>query len=519
MGRLWAAQPRWRADPVLAGLIVLILGAMVGAWPGLVPAGVQVTVFWLLFLVIHSSFVRSSWRIARLAGPAPGAGRPEAARARAAQTMWRLFAAAGVVLLGGTLIQLVTVIPDPLAPVSAAGTGAQVGSIALAMVLIVIGMLRHPLGVMSTAERFRLRVDVATVMAAAMTFGLWLAELPPGARDALWVLRASMALLVQPGLFLVVIFAVIKITLGGQSPFIRAAGLLAGLATTLQAVLQAVPFSMYVQPPTMSWLLAANVLASGLVAIGVRLQERRVRSAVPIAAREARRPYSLLPYGAIAAVWALSVVVLALHGLGGRTWIVATGAMVTTTLVVGRQVAAFRHIAELLRERDELAAQLTELAFYDGLTRLANRGLFMRRLHDALAAGPATVFLVDLDDFKPVNDAYGHAAGDRLLIEVGRRLRACVRDGDTVARLGGDEFAVLVEGPSIDRRGELADLLARALSGELQIGKAVVPLRASIGMATGRHGVHDPDSLLHEADMAMYAAKDRRRALLDSDRA
>ncbi|GGQ38731.1 GGDEF domain-containing protein [Couchioplanes azureus] len=518
MGRQWAAQPRWRADPVLAGLVLVILGAMLGAWPGLVPVAVQVTVFWLILAVVFGSFVRSSWRVARLAGPAAGAGRPEAARARARQSMWRLFTVAGVVLVGGTLAQLVTVVGNPLAPVASTGTGAQIGSLAVAMGLVVVGMLRHPLGDLSAAETFRLRIDVATVMAAALTFGLWLAELPPGSRDLGWITRTSLTLLVQPGLFLVVIFAVVKVTLGGQSPFTRSAGILGGVAATLQAILQAVPLSMYAQPPTQSWLLAANVLTSGLLAIAVRVQERRIRAAAPVAAREAVRPYSLLPYGAMGAVWSLTAVVLALHGLDTRTWVVATGAMVTTTLVVGRQVAAFRHIAELLRERDELAAQLTELAFYDGLTRLANRGLFMRRLHDALAAGPATVFLIDLDEFKPVNDAYGHAAGDQLLIEVGRRLRACVRDGDTVARLGGDEFAVLVEGLSADRRDELAGLLAQALSGEVRIGAAVVPLRASIGMATGRHGVHDPDSLLHEADMAMYAVKDRHRALLDTER-
>ncbi|MEV6596877.1 GGDEF domain-containing protein [Actinoplanes sp. NPDC051346] len=519
MGRHWEAQPRWRADPVLTGLIVLTLGSVVGFWPGVAPVAGQVTVFWLLLLVIHSSFVRSSWRVARFAGPAPGAGRPEAERARAGQSMWRLFAVAGGVMMAGSVVQLVTVVGNPLAPVASAGTGAQVGSIAVALGIVVVGMLRHPLGVMSMAERFRLRVDVATVMAAALTFGLWLTELPPGTRDFAWAARASLSLLVQPGLFLVVIFAVIKVALGGQSPFTRAVGVLGGTAAALQALLQALPFSMYVQQPTQSWLFAANILTSALLATAVRVQERRVRAAEPIAAHEPIRPYSLLPYAAMGAVWSLSALVLALHGLDARTWVVAVGAMVTTTLVVGRQVAAFRHIAELLRERDELAAQLTQLAFYDGLTKLANRGLFMRRLHDALAAGPVTVFLVDLDDFKPVNDAHGHATGDQLLIEAGRRLKACAREGDTVARLGGDEFAVLMAGLSAERRAELADVLARALSGEVRIGNAVVELRASIGMATGRHGVHDPDSLLHEADMAMYAVKNRHRALLDSERA
>jgi diguanylate cyclase (GGDEF)-like protein len=141
----------------------------------------------------------------------------------------------------------------------------------------------------------------------------------------------------------------------------------------------------------------------------------------------------------------------------------------------------------------------------------------MQRLREALATGPVTVFLIDLDDFKPVNDGFGHATGDQLLIEVGRRLRSQVRDVDLVARLGGDEFAELVEGMPADRRAELADGLRRALHATVRIGAADVLLRASVGMAAGRQGTHDPDSLLHEADMAMYVVKETRRELVKSD--
>jgi diguanylate cyclase (GGDEF)-like protein len=204
---------------------------------------------------------------------------------------------------------------------------------------------------------------------------------------------------------------------------------------------------------------------------------------------------------------------LAVQGLTWRAWLVAVGAMITTALVVIRQMAAFRHIAELLRERDELAARLTELAYHDALTGLANRALFMRKLTESLAHEPVTVFLIDLDEFKPVNDLYGHATGDQLLIEVGRRLRNCVRSGDTVARLGGDEFAVLVDDLDPRRRPEVAGALDAALRGTVRIGDAEVRLRASIGHATGHPGSHDPDALLHEADMAMYAEKNAARSV------
>jgi diguanylate cyclase (GGDEF)-like protein len=181
--------------------------------------------------------------------------------------------------------------------------------------------------------------------------------------------------------------------------------------------------------------------------------------------------------------------------------------MLTTALVVARQAFAFRHIEELLRERDLLTARLTEQAYHDALTGLANRALFMNRLTESLTAGAVTVFLIDLDDFKPVNDSFGHATGDQLLVEVAERLRRCVRAEDTVARLGGDEFAVLAAEPA-----GLFDALNQTLNATVRLGDAEVRLRASIGMATGRPGVEGPDAVLHQADMAMYDAKNAARA-------
>jgi GGDEF domain-containing protein len=101
-------------------------------------------------------------------------------------------------------------------------------------------------------------------------------------------------------------------------------------------------------------------------------------------------------------------------------------------------------------ERKALLDQLAHQAFHDPLTGLANRALFRDRVTHAITlarrqARAVTVLYLDLDDFKQVNDSYGHAEGDRLLTLIAARLRACARSTDTVARLGGDEFAVLVE--------------------------------------------------------------------------
>ncbi|MFB9360890.1 GGDEF domain-containing protein [Actinoplanes nipponensis] len=498
------ARPGLRADPLAVALILLALTAVVGFGLRRAGTGPQVLVFWLLMTAVHVSFAVTSGQLARIGAPA-------------ARRLWRYFAAGGAAFVVGDLAQLVAVVRAPLAPESLVGTELQYGSVAVGMVLLVAGLLRYPLGEMTESARARLRLDAATVLAAATTFGLWLVEAPAGPHDAGWALGLVAALLVMPGVFLVAIFAVLRLLLSGRAPFTRMCGIAGGVAAVLQTVLQSVPGSVYLTWRYTPWLLAANVVASTLVALVARAQQRGAQHAAQPAGREVDRPYSVLPYAGMAAVWALTVAVLLTRGLDARSWVVGSGAMVTTGLVIGRQLNAFRHITELLRERDQLTARLTELAYHDALTGLANRGLFMRRLHEGLAAGPVTVFLIDLDDFKPVNDVFGHATGDQLLIEVARRLRAGVRAGDTVARLGGDEFAVLMPGLSAGRGAEVVRALADGLLGTVRIGAAEVPLRASVGMAAGRHGEHDPDSLLHAADMAMYAVKEARREPATSD--
>jgi PAS domain S-box-containing protein len=103
-----------------------------------------------------------------------------------------------------------------------------------------------------------------------------------------------------------------------------------------------------------------------------------------------------------------------------------------------------------INDRKQFEQQLRHQAFHDSLTGLPNRSLFMNRLEHALVRGQRTgetvaVIFIDLDNFKVINDSFGHRAGDQLLLAMAQRLQLCVRDGDTVARLGGDEFTVLLE--------------------------------------------------------------------------
>ena len=166
-----------------------------------------------------------------------------------------------------------------------------------------------------------------------------------------------------------------------------------------------------------------------------------------------------------------------------------------------------------ISERKALESELTAQAFQDSLTGMPNRALFQDRLDHALArnqrdGGRITLLLIDLDDFKLVNDSLGHTAGDQLIATAAQRLHRQVRPADTLARLGGDEFAVLVEDVTDLEAEDLAARLLAALRQPLRLGTRDVTCTASVGVATLKAG-DDPDSgeLLRNADLAMYAAK------------
>jgi diguanylate cyclase (GGDEF)-like protein len=121
------------------------------------------------------------------------------------------------------------------------------------------------------------------------------------------------------------------------------------------------------------------------------------------------------------------------------------------------------------------------------------------------------LLFVDLDAFKPVNDRFGHATGDAVLMEVARRLVACTRESDTVARLGGDEFAVLLEDVTVDMVVDITDRVLKALTSDAEVLGHRVSIGASIGIAYGA-GDESSEALLRQADLAMYEAKGRGKA-------
>ena len=200
----------------------------------------------------------------------------------------------------------------------------------------------------------------------------------------------------------------------------------------------------------------------------------------------------------------------------GRTVELCSRPQTVNDVIVGR-IWNFRDITSRQRAQDqarrameELAEQadkLKELAFQDPLTGLANRMLFTERAADALLTpGPVHVLLLDLDDFKEVNDVLGHQAGDEMLVEISRRLRKCVGPHGTVARLGGDEFVVLLVG--CNDSDAVAQRVVATLNAPVSIEGAFMRPGLSLGVASRGTGTVSSSELLRQADLAMYAAKE-----------
>jgi len=191
------------------------------------------------------------------------------------------------------------------------------------------------------------------------------------------------------------------------------------------------------------------------------------------------------------------------------------------------QVVRVVVVSHDITERKRLEEQVHQMAFHDALTQLPNRRLFSDRLSQAMAASTRTamygaLMFIDLDNFKPLNDAYGHDVGDLLLIETADRLKNSVREMDTVARFGGDEFVVMLgqldidEGESITQAGIIAEKLREALAEPYTLNvshdgepDSVVNHRctASIGVTLFNHQEASQGRILKRADMAMYKAK------------
>ncbi|MBL7255336.1 bifunctional diguanylate cyclase/phosphodiesterase [Actinoplanes sp. LDG1-01] len=361
------------------------------------------------------------------------------------------------------------------------------------------GLARVPVAPAGRAERWRMRLDrtIAFLGCAAV---LWYLGLAPmlSAREP-WSPQAT----VLVGLaLLVAVGAATKVSYIAGGPvdrvairFIAAAG---GIPAGADAVLA-------VQYGYLASVLAQAIfmpLCPLLVTLGVAAQQRADRGL----RREQARVGVLLPYLAMILVDVPLLAVAFGAPLRAPVRVVLIAAVVVTALVMVRQYLAYRENARLLRKAQLQEERLQYEVGHDGLTGLANRALFRERLTTALAGpGPVSVLLIDLDDFKTVNDLLGHGVGDRLLISVARLLRAEVGQ-DLPVRVGGDEFAVVLTGADPEA---LAARLLTALSRPISEHRLLV--QASIGIATAAPGA-TVDTILRDADVAMYTAKQQGKA-------
>ncbi|HVL36988.1 MAG TPA: diguanylate cyclase [Burkholderiales bacterium] len=182
-------------------------------------------------------------------------------------------------------------------------------------------------------------------------------------------------------------------------------------------------------------------------------------------------------------------------------------------LVKGASGAVLWRALRCAQARKRFDGVLAERAHFDSLTGLANRALFLDRLAHAVqraarAQERLAVLFLDLDGFKAINDAHGHALGDEVLRAVARALAAAVRESDTVARLGGDEFTVLAEGiGGAEQARALVERISAAFHAPLAVAGASLAVRASIGLAVFPDDAGDPQALLAHADAAMFRAK------------
>ncbi|GIE97471.1 GGDEF domain-containing protein [Paractinoplanes rishiriensis] len=483
---------RWRREPGGdSGLLrlsfgVLGLGAFWFVLNLITPVGPP-GLLWLCGPLAALVVAVNFWQVSRIVAlPVP------------TRRFWRHIAVAAMLVAAGKTVQALGIFRQPGSN-GVDNIPAYLVLSSLAMSVVIFALFRLPIAARTRSERLRFMLDSATVTTGAGIF-IWHFDtrLSLAANDARALLIRGLLMV----LALVVVLAVAKTMLVGREFVDRSAlrwlalAIFVGATGTLLRPLI---------PVDRSFLEVTQVTVPVIMCLGGWAAHRQRAAAVGGATTtegDRRRSYSLLPYGAVAAVDAL-LVVLALVGDHSDQIAVVMGAVFLTALVMARQVL-------VLRENSRLLTRLDHSATHDALTGLPNRALLEKRLERSLAAADdrlVTVALIDLDDFKEINDTLGHDAGDQMLIEFARRLAGCVRDGDTVARLGGDEFVAVLDGADRAEADRVAGRMVAALRPATTIDGHDVPLRASIGLATGRAG-DDAAVLRRRADVAMYLAKE-----------
>lgn len=367
----------------------------------------------------------------------------------------------------------------------------------VAIPFVVAGLLLLPVARRSRAERLRLLIDSLIIVAGACMV-LWYLEIGPLLQSPSADTVAIAFSTAVPVLDLLLMFALILLLLLRPEAGTAVALLSGSMALKVVAdstyTVAYIHFNVYFRPGSWPFLLWAAGAFLTLLAV-----HRRLCQAGPQhTERQGRGRFGWLAYGAIVLAYALIAFVVrdqAFYPLGGMVF----GGIAITTLVIARQMFAQR--------------ENRRLAVTDPLTGLSNRALIAERLTAMIRQPPregrhSAVLLIDLDRFKPINDTYGHEAGDAVLKAVATALRAVIRSGDTAGRLGGDEFAVVLPAlPSRAAAEGIASRLVDALRTPVILGEVVLGVEASIGVAFRDETTADTEQLIAHADAAMYAVK------------
>jgi diguanylate cyclase (GGDEF)-like protein len=475
-----------RRDPVILGLGGL--GALTVAWFLFGPGGA--TLSWLEQTLLDVGLVVLARRVVRTAAP----GSP-------VRRFWRAMLVAGLFFAAGDAVR--TGATAGLLPDAFAAT-AQPVLVCAGVGLVVWVMLTYPINAQGS-ERLRLWLDAATLLTAVAVFAWYFAI---GGRLGRAGSAELLIAVVSCAIMLLAAFGVIRLLLSGVAPYTAAAGSVGSVSIVGMVVANSLLGTRHGHVATV--LLLASCI--GFVATP-RIQEIQTRSPGRRVQARTWRRYSRLPYLAVLGTQALLVWGLHDLGLETRTWGATIGLAAITGLVLTRQLLAFHDNANLLADLDAsmaearaLQEQLRHKATHDTLTRLANRALLDERLQDLQDTGQhVAVLVIDLDDFKDINDTYGHHVGDEVLVAVAERLRRHVRRRDTIARLGGDEFVMLLPDTSPAEAQQIAGRLATVLNEPVVLAGTPLPLHASIGVAAG--GSAQLSTLLRTADAVMYQVK------------
>jgi diguanylate cyclase (GGDEF)-like protein len=420
---------------------------------------------------------------------------------RPVRAFWRALSHSAGLLLVGSCVSLA--LANNNAGLSLAAAAPNV----LGIVWVVVAMFRLPIGDSSALGWARTLLDCVTV-AVAGTLIFWYVVLSyaPAGTD----LDARAAAGTVGVLSLLVLVIIGKAAVVPNAPVDSLALRLIAVAPIVGVTTAVLLIAGSDGPRLVQSVLTGPLVALAFTAAAWR--QRHVLAHPPAdVTRKHRSLWDMLPLFAVVTTAGLVITVSA-RQMAGRERAVIIGAVLIVVCVVARQLLGLRENKRLLDGIRTQQVQLEHLAMTDPLTGLANRTRFGTALAERLGGHrPVTVLLIDIDDFKTINDTMGPALGDQLLYQVAQRLRNSSAVRELPARLGGDEFAVLIDADDVAVAEDAAARIQQALAEPFRVGEERLLAHASIGVALAGPG-DSADEVLRNADIAMYAAKEGGKA-------